>query len=120
MNKTKSPRKWGKNIVSFLRRITCAFSFGLMALMNGGSAKAAGRTITLDVSTEVVGKITKISDLIGDIATAFGAIIAIFGAIYLGKSLMSRQNEERGTGVAIIIGGIIIASAAQLVKWLLA
>lgn len=58
-------------------------------------------------------------DLIISIAKVFGTIIAICGVIYLGKSQMSRQTEERAIGIAIVIGGIIIAAAGPLVKWII-
>lgn len=112
-------KKVKSKIIAMLRRMSCAFSFATITAANGLSASAAGNTMTLDASTDVVAKIEKISTLFTSIAQVFGTIIAICGAIYLGKSFMSRQTEERAVGIGIIIGGVIIAAAGSLVQWLL-
>ena len=62
------------------------------------------------------GMFTQIMGLLQKGVTAVGAIIAVFGAVNLGRSIKDSNGPGIGSGIAEIVGGAIIIAAAAFIS----
>ena len=62
------------------------------------------------------GMFTQIMGLLQKGVTGVGAIIAVFGAVNLGRSFKDSNGPGIGSGIAEIVGGAIIIAAAAFIS----
>ena len=111
-----------KNRKKLLRKtivmMVTIFMMSLMAVPAMAS-DVDGSTVESTVSADDVLKpINNLNELLYGIARGLGIATAIFGGIMLGMSMSSHDTGQRITGVAALVGGIIMIFLKQIINFI--
>lgn len=68
----------------------------------------------------VLAPLNRLKDMVRGVVTIGGGLVALWGIVQLGLTLQSHDASQRGTGILIAIGGIIIALAPKIIDWITA